>query len=232
MPQTRDAAAEAGKDTMTPFHTEVTSSFHLCIQAWPVIHTECDAAAFGPGRNDSNSPTAGTESDPTARAAEAGIAARCAGAYAWMGEWGDWLLALRLWDRTNGPHIGRTIQWTPEAVTEWAQPAVNRLASQVDHTGGWQARQTVELVLCGRLVRLSNRASGYARRTPRKGETLGGITVGERTNLVERCAECDNPVFGTSEDPIRRIDGQPMHAKSCYYRAWRRRQTAQQGKAS
>lgn len=38
----------------------------------------------------------------------------------------------------------------------------------------------------------------------------------QRHNTVEVCTKCGLPA-----DKVRRIDGEPFHADSCYYRVWR-----------
>lgn len=40
-----------------------------------------------------------------------------------------------------------------------------------------------------------------------------------RVNEVENCALCNEPITGKT----RRIDGQPYHPTSCYFRVWRSR---------
>ena len=52
-----------------------------------------------------------------------------------------------------------------------------------------------------------------------KGDTIAGVTVGARGNLVEECGLCGNPVVGGAQDPIRRIDGQAFHRSPCWYTA-------------
>lgn len=45
---------------------------------------------------------------------------------------------------------------------------------------------------------------------------VGSVERG-RVNSVEVCAECGDPIG----DRVKRIDGNPYHASSCYFRVWR-----------
>jgi hypothetical protein len=56
-----------------------------------------------------------------------------------------------------------------------------------------------------------------------KGDTVAGITVGQRGNNIEVCGLCAQPVSGGHNDPIRRINGLPFHGKSCWYTVTRNR---------
>lgn len=60
---------------------------------------------------------------------------------------------------------------------------------------------------------------------PGKGANVNGTTIGDRNNTTELCALCQIPVLGGRDDPIRRIDGQPYHAKTCWWTVHRQRQT-------
>lgn len=70
-------------------------------------------------------------------------------------------------------------------------------------------------------INLSNKATAWWPPTPKAGQTVDGTTVGQRSNTTETCTHCGNPVTGGHNDPIRRIDGQPYHGKSCWYNAIR-----------
>jgi hypothetical protein len=59
--------------------------------------------------------------------------------------------------------------------------------------------------------------------TPQAGTRIRNITVGGRTNQIETCCLCAQPVAGGHDDPIRRIDGDPYHKSPCWYVASRSR---------
>lgn len=79
------------------------------------------------------------------------------------------------------------------------------------------------------VYRLADRSAADWPPTATKGQTVAGVTVGARTNLVETCAGCGLPVAGGRDDPIKRIDGDPFHANAnptgrwCYHAALRAR---------
>jgi len=62
--------------------------------------------------------------------------------------------------------------------------------------------------------------------TPATGTRIRNITVGGRTNLIETCGLCGDPIGGGHDDPIRRIDDDVFHhrtGKWCWYAASRAR---------
>jgi hypothetical protein len=73
------------------------------------------------------------------------------------------------------------------------------------------------------IVGLANRSQLLWAPTPRHGSTKAGVTVGQRTNTVEVCGLCQEPVTGGHADPIRRIDGQAFHGRSCWFTVTRSR---------
>lgn len=215
----------------SPFSAAQRRALDLCLRAWPVVHTECDAAVFGPGRAGGGS-GGGHESDPTCSAATTGTVDRTKGPAAWMAEWGDWLLDLHRLQASAGP---RVLSWSPTAVSVWAWPTLRPVVAQVEQAGTARSRRDAGAVLLARLGRLADRASLYAPRAPSRGQMVGGVTVGERTNTTERCVECGDPILCTAEDPVKRLDGQPLHLRArpgvdsrsaCYWLAWRRRRDA------
>lgn len=67
--------------------------------------------------------------------------------------------------------------------------------------------------------------------TPEAGQAIetpeGTVVVGARTDtLAVTCAGCGQQVKGTAEDPVRHLSGDPYHATSCYYRAYRKARRA------
>lgn len=125
-------------------------------------------------------------------------------------------------------NIGHAVAYTAElhAVTvmflERAPDNPQRFAEAMHHLfrttpTGW-APNALQ-----RLWRLADRALAWWPDEPKHGDTVAGVTIGARGNTVELCGLCLEPVAGGHGDPIRRIDGQPFHGKSCYYTVWRQR---------
>ncbi len=77
------------------------------------------------------------------------------------------------------------------------------------------------------LVRLANVAAKEWPDTPRRGQMVDGVKVGEKTPTVETCVECKGPISGGALDPIARIDGKPFHRKPCYQTVWQRNKRAE-----
>lgn len=74
------------------------------------------------------------------------------------------------------------------------------------------------------LYRLADSGVKFWPPPARKGDQAGTVTVGERGNSVELCKLCGEPVAGGRADPIRRIDGDAYHGKSCWFTVTRHRQ--------
>lgn len=84
----------------------------------------------------------------------------------------------------------------------WAEPADPILADIGDILGALAEAAGVLAIIPKRRAHIAK---------------LGGVQG--RVNTVELCAECGEPA-----PKVHRIDGQPYHATSCYYRVNRRRQ--------
>ena len=67
-----------------------------------------------------------------------------------------------------------------------------------------------------RFYDLSDQAKKQWPPTPRKGEVVDGVKVGERASSVVPCTECGEPIAATAADPLARIDGKPYHRTPCY----------------
>lgn len=76
------------------------------------------------------------------------------------------------------------------------------------------------------LVALGNEAAHNWPPTPKKGETIDGVKVLERTRSGDECVECHKYVAGDAGDPIRRLDGKPYHERPCYNTARQRKRRA------
>lgn len=73
-----------------------------------------------------------------------------------------------------------------------------------------------------RLYDLANEGKREWPPTPRKGDNIDGIVVGQKSITIEMCAGCGEQVFGGAADPIVRIDGKPYHKTTCYWREKRK----------
>lgn len=77
-----------------------------------------------------------------------------------------------------------------------------------------------------KIAGLGNEAAIEFPLSPKVGERIDGVVVGERALPVETCAECGKPVAGGAADPLRRINDKPFHQRPCYETARKRRQRA------
>ena len=127
----------------------------------------------------------------------------------------DWLRRARLHTltllRLSAESVGRERRWTgpfrPSLLTE------TLVLCGTDLVELWPVNFG-SLVL--RFYGLSDQAKKQWPPTPRKGEVVDGVKVGDRGNSVEMCAECGKPIGATAADPLARIDGKPLHRKPCY----------------
>lgn len=69
------------------------------------------------------------------------------------------------------------------------------------------------------IIDLGNKAVAWFPPPPKPGTVIGDITVGKRSNNVELCARCREPVIGGNADPKRYIDGTAYHKSPCWYAA-------------
>jgi hypothetical protein len=82
-----------------------------------------------------------------------------------------------------------------------------------------------EAALSG-LVRLANVAAKEWPPTPRRGDVIDGVTVGERSETGDTCSSCGRYIAGSAADPVRRIDGAPYHKSPCWETVRKRRRRA------
>lgn len=79
------------------------------------------------------------------------------------------------------------------------------------------------------LLRVADTATGWWPPAPKAGETVGDVTVGERTNRAEVCTLCREPVTSGKNDNgqalLRRINGDPYHGSGpgCFWKVARSR---------
>ncbi len=67
-----------------------------------------------------------------------------------------------------------------------------------------------------KLSRLASIAAKHWPATPKKGQVVDGVKIGDRGNFTEMCTECGSSIGGNAADPVARIDGKPYHRKPCY----------------
>lgn len=106
------------------------------------------------------------------------------------------------------------------------------LRSQLHHA----AEYAVEYVWdeeknLARLIENIHKLANTARRewppTPKFGQVVDGIKVGERSKSeLEVCSECKQPIPGTKLEPVKRIDGQPYCLSPCFETVRKRRARA------
>lgn len=80
--------------------------------------------------------------------------------------------------------------------------------------------------LLSRIHGLANTARNEWPTTPKVGQVVDGVKVGQRNDSTEVCAECGKVALGNAADPIVRIDGKPYHRQPCYNTVYVRRQRA------
>lgn len=138
-------------------------------------------------------------------------------AVAWLAEMGDLVIDLLLVSRAPDGS-----PWTAVNAREPMHEEVDHLIDQLQPGKTWPEGE-MDLIL--RIERLANKGRRWWPTQPRKGETIHGVTVGERGNQAEECALCGLPVVSGRDDngnPLLKRDaaGRFFHA-SCYYDYWR-----------
>jgi hypothetical protein len=136
-------------------------------------------------------------------------------AVGWISELHDTVLAILA---AAYPTAHVQVEWQPDPVRAQLLAAVSVLADS------WDAHRPGHDHQRGLLYRLADSAARHWPGPPSKGTSMGGVTVGQRTPASETCGLCEKPVAGGRDDPIRRIDGQAFHAKSCWFTVTRQRQ--------
>lgn len=132
---------------------------------------------------------------------------------------GDWTAteaaALRVFD-----HASAWLAELHDTAVDWLGywPPDGRLAQRwhpavADHLDSWPAGDRARR----RLFRLADTAKRRWPAPQSAGTRTGGTTIGARHNDVELCGLCCQPVAGGAADPIRRIDGEAYHARTCWY---------------
>jgi hypothetical protein len=169
--------------------------------SWP--HALCDAEARG-YTSAGYGNTRGTAELTSVEAA----ASRPCRAVAWIAELGDILIALDLiqgeqsLQRMTATAVRQKLHYRADKV-HWQHPAITRIIGLANKAALWWPTQP-----------------------PTRGTRVGTVTVGERGNQVEQCGLCGDTVAGGHGDPIRRIDGQAFHGKSCWFTVMRSRRVA------
>lgn len=144
-------------------------------------------------------------------------------AVGWVAELHDVILKV-LTAAWPGSAVG--IVWEPDRVRPVLHGAIDELKAS-----GWTLDDLVDFDprspnhrrdVFG-LERLADAAARSWPAPARTGHNVDGVTVGARGNQTEICALCELPVAGGHGDPIRRIDGQPYHGRSCWFTVHRQR---------
>lgn len=207
-------------------------SVEVIIAAWPKAYDDAQAIGFPRGRGydaaggGRSGFTVETETGEVEFVPATGVelAALNPGvAVGWVSELHDTVTRLlaAVW-----PARAWSLVWTPAGLAPVLHDAVDRLL------GSWTLDDLIDADprsanhrrdVFG-LYRLADLALAYWPPPPKRGDRAGMVTVGERGNSVESCGLCGDPVVGGRADPIRRIDGQAFHGKSCWFTVTRQRQ--------
>lgn len=132
---------------------------------------------------------------------------------------------------TISPDAQRALERSDsKMLSELAHAAVERMCSEWNHNAEHVAKM---------VIRLGSQGVAWWPPPSKTGDTVNGITVGQRTNRSdEDCGLCDTPAPGGRNEVgqllVRRIDGVAFHAvaipgehEACYWQVWRqRRRTA------
>ena len=180
---------------------------------WPEAVAAHEASAYGTGSELSPIGSGGT-SDPTGNRAARGSTAD------------QWLRQTRqilVWMLSHTPSgITRGGPFVPSKMTG----TLKRCAAELVDWWPTLTLASGDSVSVGyifdRLLSLADQALAEWPTTPTPGQEWDGVKVGGRAVTLEMCAECEKPIGGGAADPIRRIDGKPFHASSCFFRVWRR----------
>lgn len=196
MTQDPDAGLTPYERTRRALHRAIDN----IARAWPLALEDANARGYPTAVMQ---PHTGTSELTSVEAA----ALRPSFAVAWLAELHD-TQSLIFKSRDGLTYVLRT----PETFVHQAHTYVEHMMGQwMPHTEH-AIRQTIQL---------SNKATHWWPPTPKPGQTIDNTTVGQRTNTTETCTHCGNPVTGGHADPIRRIDGNPYHGKSCWFNAVR-----------
>lgn len=194
-------------DDLTPYerirrcaHRDIT---RIC-QTWPQARLDAQARGYGTGRTFDGTSRGGSELTSVEAAASHQDFAT-----GWIAELGDVLMTIGL----------------PSTVQESDEPQIHISADTYCAEWPKGANQTLK-----RLHYLAEQAFHYWPDPPKRGQTVQGVTIGGRTNTVENCALCNEPVVSGKDEAgnalLRRDkDGMPFHAagKGCYWQVWRQR---------
>lgn len=176
--------------------------------AWPKALNDAAAVGYAGSVRPPDGRGGGILDYPDPTGSTAMLAGRAAG---WLAELGD--LVVRLLASPGEAVSQARAARTPRSAST-LHAAVEKLCHDRPPDREKVARSVIDL---------GNRAHAWWPPPPKSGQLVEGVTVGQRGNLVETCALCQDPVAGGHQDPIRRIDGAPFHAKSCFYTVWRHR---------
>jgi hypothetical protein len=193
--------------------------------AWPRAHADSQAIGYPRGhRYDTTSrgtPSIDVDGENVPATAVEIAALSGNRSVAWLAQFHD--VVTNLVRQALG---GRVAVWTQLLVPVYLQDAIEALWAT-----GWTLEDIIDADPHSPTYRrdvfglydLADKAARWWPDPVKNGQRIGQVTVGQRTNDAAMCVLCGDPVSGTSDDPIRRIDGQPFHGKTCYYQVWRQR---------
>lgn len=205
------------------------------LDAWPRAHDDAQAVGFPAGRgyDSAGGGRSGFLVDVDGEAEfvpATGVelaALNVTVAVAWLAELHDVIegLCAAVW-----PGRAFSLVWTPTGLSGRLHEAVERVSAEwtLDDLIDTDPRSPNHRRDVFGLYRLADAAGRYWPAPVRKGERAGTVTVGERTNTVDVCVACGEPIIGGRADPLKRIDGDPFHVKNpagiwCYHQALRSR---------
>lgn len=195
-------------------------SVDVVCDAWPRASEDVQAIGFPSAVMQ---PRSHATAELTSVEAAAVRGLRFGDAVGWIAELHDVAFALLA---AGWPNRSFSIDWTPVGLRPVLHTAVDRIAAgwTLDDLVDFDPRSANYRSDVFGLGRLAGRALRYWPPPPPRGSREGGVTVGERSSSVETCGLCGDPVVGGRNDPIRRIDGQAFHGKSCWFTVTRQRQ--------
>lgn len=177
----------------------LTRAVDRIVQAWPHALADAGARGFGVGRGYDSLGGAG---ELTSVEAAADVPCR---AVAWLAELAD-VLAHVTGD-ANWPWFTARVGDTPAGIIGLAGTLMRQRVPQL-----------VDEAWIARIITLGNKGALWWP-TLASGDVVKGVTVGQRSNTVQNCALCGDPVLGGAGDPLRRIDDDVFHKSPCWYAA-------------
>jgi hypothetical protein len=228
---TSDRTDQDGLDAWDRTRLSLHADVDTICDAWPHAAADLDAvgwksrptrlpgAAVGDGTTDTPTGLGGHEGGggggelTSVEAAAEVLLTRASPAVAFIAEVGDVVSDLTRESRHPNGNA-----WTAVNSRGPMHVAVDALMRELPRGRTWPAGP---LDMVRRVERLASAAARWWPRPPKKGDVVGGVTVGERGNRAQVCALCELPVVSGRDGngrPLMRqdADGSAFHA-DCYY---------------